>query len=147
MVRSTEFRSHLSPSERSWAQRPHSKVTFTRAAGPSDAQSSSARNAQAYSIIANRSVETETIDLSSSLVDGKVIVDVNLDTAGLVGSQFKIVFDNNILTLDDIVFDTGSNSKISLCNLSKISFDFKPDFKYCDEWINISYWLNNSCLE
>jgi hypothetical protein len=75
----------------------------------SDAQSSSARNAQAYSIIANRSVETETIDLSSSLVDGKVIVDVNLDTAGLVGSQFKIVFDNNILTLDDIVFDTGSN--------------------------------------
>ena len=74
----------------------------------SDAQSS-AKNSQAYSIIANRSVETETIDLSSSLVDGKVIVDVNLDTAGLVGSQFKIIFDNNILTLDDIVFDTGSN--------------------------------------
>ena len=84
----------------------HSTVpTFTS----SDAQSTSARNAQAYSIIANRSVETESIDLTSSLVDGQVIVDVNLDTAGLVGSQFKIVFDNNILTLDDIVYDTGSN--------------------------------------
>lgn len=84
----------------------HSTVpTFTS----SDAQSSSARNAQAFSIISNRSVETANIDLTSSLVDGKVIVDVNLDTAGLVGSQFKIVFDNNILTLDDIVFDTGSN--------------------------------------
>lgn len=75
----------------------------------SNAQSTSARNAQAYSVIANRSVETEEIDLTSSLVDGQVIVDVNLDTAGLVGSQFKIVFDNNILTLDDIVYDTGSN--------------------------------------
>ncbi len=72
-----------------------------------ETQASSARNAQAFSIISNRSVETETIDISSSLVDGKVIVDVNLDTAGLTGSQFKIVFDNNILTLDDIVYDTG----------------------------------------
>ena len=82
----------------------HSTVpTFTT----QETQASSARNAQAFSIISNRSVETETIDISSSLVDGKVIVDVNLDTAGLTGSQFKIVFDNNILTLDDIVYDTG----------------------------------------
>lgn len=73
----------------------------------SESATSSARSSQAYSVIANRSVETQNIDLSSSLVDGKVIVDVNLDTAGLTGSQFKIVFDNNILTLDDIVYDTG----------------------------------------
>jgi len=74
----------------------------------SNAQSTSARNAQAYSIIANREVVTETIDIASTLEDGKVYVDVNLDTEGLAGSQFKIVFDNNILTLDDIVYDTGN---------------------------------------
>lgn len=59
-------------------------------------------------IMANRAVEEGTLDVSSRLSDGKVYVDVNLGTEGLVGSQFKIVYDSSRLTLDDIVYDTGN---------------------------------------
>lgn len=74
----------------------------------SESNATTARQSVARQVVANRSVETANIDLSSRLEDGKVIVDINLDTEGLVGSQFKIVFDNNILTLDDIVYDSGN---------------------------------------
>lgn len=59
-------------------------------------------------LMANRDVETHNLDISSQLVDGKVIVNINLDSQGLIGTQFKIKFDDSILTLDDIKYDTGS---------------------------------------
>lgn len=73
-----------------------------------DNATSSARQSSANQVISNRTVETQNLDISSRLEDGKVIVDVNLDTSGLVGSQFKIRYDESILTLDDIVYDTGN---------------------------------------
>lgn len=83
-------------------------VDFSHSAIPTTEAASSARISAARQVISNRSVETANLDISSRLEDGKVIVDVNLNTEGLVGSQFKLVFDNNILTLDDIVYDTGN---------------------------------------
>lgn len=83
-------------------------VDFSHSAVPTTEAASTARTSAAREVITNRSVETANLDISSRLEDGKVIVDVNLNTEGLVGSQFKLVFDNNILTLDDIVYDTGN---------------------------------------
>lgn len=68
----------------------------------------SARQSLARQVISNRTVETANLDISSRLEDGKVIVDVNLDTEGLIGSQFKIRYDESILTLENIVYDTGN---------------------------------------
>jgi len=68
----------------------------------------SARQSVARQVISNKTVETSNVDISSRLENGKVIVDVNLDTEGLVGSQFKIRYDESILTLEDIVYDTGN---------------------------------------
>lgn len=68
----------------------------------------SARQSVARQVISNKTVETSNVDISSRLEDGKVIVDVNLETEGLVGSQFKIRYDESILTLEDIVYDTGN---------------------------------------
>ena len=61
-------------------------------------------------IISNASTPDEnyTLDISSAIVDGKVELTVNLNTTGLVGSQFNIVFDNTILSFDSIKYDTGN---------------------------------------
>lgn len=58
--------------------------------------------------VSNNNTVTQNLDISSKLENGKVIVEVNLDTADLVGAQFKVQYDNSILTLDDIQFDTGN---------------------------------------
>ena len=61
-------------------------------------------------IISNSSQPDENyvLDISSAIVDGKVELTVNLNTTGLVGSQFNIVFDNTILSFDSIKYDTGN---------------------------------------
>ena len=51
---------------------------------------------------------TENLEISSKLENGKVVVEVNLDTDGLVGAQFKVKYDESILILDDIQYDTGN---------------------------------------
>ena len=65
-------------------------------------------SSKALSIINNNKVQTANLDISSRLEDGKVIVDVNVGTNGLAGTQFKINYDTNILELDDVVYDTGN---------------------------------------
>lgn len=67
---------------------------------------SAARSTMA--LMANRKVETHNLDIASQLVDGKVIVNINLDSQGLIGTQFKIKYDKSILTLEDIKYDTGN---------------------------------------
>ena len=60
--------------------------------------------------ISNSSTPDENyiLDISSAIVDGKVELTVNLNTTGLVGSQFNIVFDNTILAFESIKYDTGN---------------------------------------
>lgn len=60
------------------------------------------------SIIANRSIETHDLDIASRLENGKVLMEINLATEGLVGTQFNIKYDDSILTLDNVIFDTGN---------------------------------------
>lgn len=71
-------------------------------------------------------VETSDLDISSSLVNGKVEVSISTTKEGLVGSQFNITYDTTILTLENVKFDTGNdmtnfanhkNNKISIGSL------------------------------
>ena len=53
-------------------------------------------------------VETQTIDIVSELIEGKVVVSISANVSDMVGSQFNITYDTSILTLDEVVFDTGN---------------------------------------
>ena len=52
--------------------------------------------------------EEATLDLTSELVDGKVIFTINSEVEEMIGSQFNILYDTTRLTLNDVVFDTGN---------------------------------------
>ena len=67
--------------------------------------------------------ENANLDIVSSLVDGKVVVEISTQKAGLVGTQFNIFFDDNILELDTIKYDTG-NEMTNFGNVkgNKVSF-------------------------
>jgi hypothetical protein len=53
---------------------------------------------------------TSTADtsISTSLVNGKVIVSVGLSATGLVGAEYKIGYDDSKLKFEDVTFETGN---------------------------------------
>ena len=55
-----------------------------------------------------RSTEQENLNIVSSLVGDQVELSVNMTKTGLVGTQFKVTFDSNILEFDSVVYDTGN---------------------------------------
>lgn len=65
------------------------------------------------------STETANIDLISEIKDGQVIFSINSDIEGMVGSQFNIVYDPNVLSLENVIFDTGND----MTNFSNIVQD------------------------
>jgi hypothetical protein len=50
----------------------------------------------------------QNVDLVSQIVDGEVIFSINSEVAGMVGTQFNIVYDDTRLELKNVVFDTGN---------------------------------------
>jgi hypothetical protein len=56
----------------------------------------------------SKNVQTYDLDISSTLVGGKVIVSISTNATDLVGTQFKINFDESMLTLDEVKYDTGN---------------------------------------
>ena len=55
------------------------------------------------------STETANIDLISEInSDGQVVFSINSEIEDMVGSQFNIVYDPNILSLENVIFDTGN---------------------------------------
>jgi len=59
-------------------------------------------------ILMNKAVEEGRLDISSRLEGGKVLVDISTTKVGMVGVQFNISFDDTMLELDDILYDTGN---------------------------------------
>ena len=82
------------------------------------AQSSQARMSMAAGSKFS-STETANIDLISEIKDGQVIFSINSDIEGMVGSQFNIVYDPNVLSLENVIFDTGND----MTNFSNIVQD------------------------
>ena len=50
----------------------------------------------------------QTVDLTSEIVDGEVIFSIKSEVAGMIGTQFNIVYDDTRLELKNVVFDTGN---------------------------------------
>jgi hypothetical protein len=64
--------------------------------------------------------ENANIDLVSSInEDGLVVFEIKSDVEGMVGSQFNIVYDPNVIELANVVFDTGN----TMTNFSNIVED------------------------
>ena len=82
----------------------------------SSAQSSQARMGMAAgSKFSNP--ENANIDLISEInEDGLVVFSINSDVEGMVGSQFNIVYDPNVIELSNVIFDTGN----TMTNFSNI---------------------------
>ncbi len=62
-------------------------------------------NSTAYSSTPNKNA---TLSVSSSISNGKVILTTSLKEADLAGLQVIMQYDENLLTLDDVVFDAGN---------------------------------------
>jgi len=61
--------------------------------------------------------ENANIDLISFINDdGLVVFEIQSDVEGMVGSQFNIVYDPNIIELSNVIFDTGN----TMTNFSNI---------------------------
>ena len=52
--------------------------------------------------------EEYNLDISTQLIDGKVVMETVLNKTNLTGIQFMIEYDDNILEFDSVQFDTGS---------------------------------------
>jgi hypothetical protein len=57
--------------------------------------------------------------LVSEIIDGQIHFSINSDVEGMVGSQFNIVFDPNVIQLENVIFDTGNE----MTNFSNIIND------------------------
>jgi len=64
------------------------------------------------------------LDVVSQLVDGKVVVEINLTKEDLAGMQFNITYDKSILAFEDITFDTGN----TMTNFAKHFDDGRINF-------------------
>jgi hypothetical protein len=89
----------------------HSYTPTVESGGKStSARQSSARYSKTQSEDAN-------IDLISEINnEGQVVFSINSDVEGMVGSQFNIVYDPNVIQLENVIFDTGN----TMTNFSNI---------------------------
>ena len=80
----------------------NSGAAITGAQQSGEFRESITRNAMKDPIEAN-------LDITTSLIDEKVHLVIDLQEEGLVGTQFNIKYDKTVLTLDDVIFDTGND--------------------------------------
>ena len=66
-----------------------------------------ARSMSFAMMVLDEAVESN-LDVASELIEGKVHFTINLQEEEVVGAQFNIDYDDTILTLDNVIFDTGN---------------------------------------
>jgi hypothetical protein len=81
-------------------------VDFSHSTVPTAEQQANTSARSMAKISAN--AEEYNLDISTQLVDGKVVMETVLNKANLAGIQFMIEYDDNILEFDSVEFDTGS---------------------------------------
>lgn len=83
-------------------------VDFSHSTEPTAAAAKNT-NFTAKSVVgASKVAETANLTISSQIVGDKVELSVGTTKTGLVGTQLKVSFDNNILEFDSVVYDTGN---------------------------------------
>ena len=81
------------------------------AEGSAYAQTGTAQSSQARMSVTSMALQDEiesNLDVVSELIDGKVHFTINLQEEGVVGAQFNVTYDETILELDNVIFDTGN---------------------------------------
>ncbi len=84
---------------------------YTPTAEGAEYESAQQSQAQARYSMTYNAMQTPieaNIDLTSELIEGKVHFSINLQEEGVVGTQFNVKYDSSILTLDNVIFDTGN---------------------------------------
>ena len=75
---------------------------------PLSSSSTTSKGVTTSSTISQVTTSADT-SISTSLVNGKVIVTVGLTSNNLAGVEYKIGYDDSKLKLDDVTFDTGNS--------------------------------------
>lgn len=78
------------------------------AGGSSYATESQAQTRMSVTTMALKGAIDSNLDVVSELINGKVHFTINLQEEGVIGAQFNINYDDTILTLDNVIFDTGN---------------------------------------
>lgn len=85
---------------------------YTPTAENSQYESSARSAAQSkYSITYNATKKDpiqSNVDITSELIGGEVHFSIDLQEEGVIGTQFNVKYDSNILTLNNVIFDTGN---------------------------------------
>jgi len=81
-------------------------VDFSHSTVPTAGQQANTTARSMAKISAN--AEEYNLDISTQLVDGKVVMETVLNKTNLAGIQFIIEYDDSILEFDSVEFDTGS---------------------------------------
>lgn len=76
-------------------------AAISQAQNSGEFRSSITRNAMKTPIEAN-------LDITTELIEDKVHLTIDLQEEGVIGTQFNIKYDNVVLNLDDVIFDTGN---------------------------------------
>ena len=84
----------------------HGYTPTAQGSAYTSAQASQARMSVTSNLL--RDPIQSNVDLTSELVDDKVHFSINLSEEGVVGAQFNVKYDDSILTLDNVIFDTGN---------------------------------------
>ena len=61
-----------------------------------------------FAVMALQEAVDSNLDIASELVEGKVHFTINLQEEGIIGAQFNIDYDDTVLTLENVIFDTGN---------------------------------------
>ena len=97
----------------------HSYEPSVSSGAKSTTSTSQARSSMAFGAKYSQT-ETANIDLVSSInEDGLVVFEIKSDVVGMVGSQFNIVYDPNVIELANVVFDTG-NTMTNFSNIVEV---------------------------
>lgn len=97
----------------------HSYEPSVSGGAKSSTSTSQARAAMAFGAKYSQT-ETANIDLVSSInEDGLVVFEIKSDVVGMVGSQFNIVYDPNVIELANVIFDTG-NTMTNFSNIVEV---------------------------
>ncbi len=79
---------------------------FTNSVNSTDTKLTMSTQSMAYK---TEALETAKLSVVSTLENGKVVLTTNLTKEGLAGLEVIMNYDNSKLTLDNIIFDSGSN--------------------------------------
>tara|TARA_E500000318_G_C3565818_1_gene215579 strand:- start:173 stop:1870 length:1698 start_codon:yes stop_codon:yes gene_type:complete len=89
--------------------------TPTAAGSSYSKESTSQAKSMNFAMIVLEEAIESNLDVVSELIDGKVHFTIDLQEEGIIGTQFNVNYDDTILSLDDVIFDTG-NSMTNFAN-------------------------------